>query len=97
VVTGAGIGGLAAAAGLCAAGWDVTACERARSLKPAGLPRHWLPTGCALWHEPIPGLLAVISWLAAGTGPDAVTGMLARYTAARLPRTTDAARPGNGG
>jgi hypothetical protein len=27
---------------------------------------------------------AVISWLAAGTGPDAVTGMLARYTAARL-------------
>ena len=35
---------------------------------------------------------AVISWLAAGTGPDAVTGMLARYTAARLPRTTDVVR-----
>ena len=32
---------------------------------------------------------AVISRLAAGTEPDAVTGMLARYTAARLPRTTD--------
>ena len=35
---------------------------------------------------------AVISWLAAGTGPDSVTGMLARYTAARLPRTTDVVR-----
>ncbi len=35
---------------------------------------------------------AVISWLAAGTGPDAVTEMLARYTAARLPRTTDVVR-----
>ena len=35
---------------------------------------------------------AVISRLAAGTGPDAVTGMLARYTAARLPRTTDVVR-----
>jgi 2-polyprenyl-6-methoxyphenol hydroxylase-like FAD-dependent oxidoreductase len=35
---------------------------------------------------------AVISWLAAGTGPDAITGMLARYTAARLPRTTDVVR-----
>ena len=35
---------------------------------------------------------AAISWLAAGTGPDAVTGMLARYTAARLPRTTDVVR-----
>src|SRR6516164_3524261 len=36
VVIGAGIGGLAAAAGLCAAGWDVTACERATSLEPVG-------------------------------------------------------------
>ena len=35
---------------------------------------------------------AVISRLAAGTEPDAVTGMLARYTAARLPRTTDLVR-----
>jgi 2-polyprenyl-6-methoxyphenol hydroxylase-like FAD-dependent oxidoreductase len=35
---------------------------------------------------------AVISRLAAGTEPDAVTGMLARYTAARLPRTTDVVR-----
>jgi 2-polyprenyl-6-methoxyphenol hydroxylase-like FAD-dependent oxidoreductase len=36
VVIGAGIGGLAAAAGLCSAGWDVTACERATSLEPVG-------------------------------------------------------------
>jgi 2-polyprenyl-6-methoxyphenol hydroxylase-like FAD-dependent oxidoreductase len=36
VVIGAGIGGLAAAAGLCSAGWDVTACERAASLEPVG-------------------------------------------------------------
>ena len=35
---------------------------------------------------------AVISRLAAGTEPDAVTGMLAQYTAARLPRTTDVVR-----
>ena len=28
VVIGAGIGGLAAAAGLCAAGWAVTVCDR---------------------------------------------------------------------
>ena len=36
VVIGAGVGGLAAAAGLCSAGWDVTACERATSLEPVG-------------------------------------------------------------
>jgi 2-polyprenyl-6-methoxyphenol hydroxylase-like FAD-dependent oxidoreductase len=36
VVIGAGIGGLAAAAGLCSAGWDVTAFERATSLEPVG-------------------------------------------------------------
>ena len=35
---------------------------------------------------------AVISRLAAGTEPDAVTGMLARYSAVRLPRTTDVVR-----
>jgi 2-polyprenyl-6-methoxyphenol hydroxylase-like FAD-dependent oxidoreductase len=35
---------------------------------------------------------AVIFRLAAGTDPDAVTGMLARYTAARLPRTTSVVR-----
>ena len=35
---------------------------------------------------------AVISRLAAGTDPDAVAGMLDRYTAARLPRTTDVVR-----
>jgi 2-polyprenyl-6-methoxyphenol hydroxylase-like FAD-dependent oxidoreductase len=36
VVIGAGIGGLAAAAGLHAAGWDVTVCERAAAIEPAG-------------------------------------------------------------
>jgi 2-polyprenyl-6-methoxyphenol hydroxylase-like FAD-dependent oxidoreductase len=36
VVIGAGIGGLAAAAGLHAAGWDVTVCERAAALEPVG-------------------------------------------------------------
>jgi 2-polyprenyl-6-methoxyphenol hydroxylase-like FAD-dependent oxidoreductase len=35
-VVGAGIGGLAAAAGLLDAGWDVTAFERASSLEPVG-------------------------------------------------------------
>jgi 2-polyprenyl-6-methoxyphenol hydroxylase-like FAD-dependent oxidoreductase len=35
---------------------------------------------------------AVISRLAAGTDPDAVTGTLARYSAERLPRTTDVVR-----
>jgi 2-polyprenyl-6-methoxyphenol hydroxylase-like FAD-dependent oxidoreductase len=35
---------------------------------------------------------AVIARLAAGTEPDAVAGMLARYTAARRPRTTDVVR-----
>ncbi|HEY1706210.1 MAG TPA: FAD-dependent monooxygenase [Trebonia sp.] len=36
VVIGAGIGGLAVAAGLLDAGWDVTAFERAPSLEPVG-------------------------------------------------------------
>lgn len=36
VVIGAGIGGLAAAAGLHAAGWDVRVCERAPVLESAG-------------------------------------------------------------
>src|SRR6478672_11548792 len=36
VVIGGGIGGLAAAAGLCAAGWEVAAFERAASLEPVG-------------------------------------------------------------
>src|SRR5580692_2077647 len=36
VVVGAGIGGLAAAAGLRLAGWHVTVCERAASLEPVG-------------------------------------------------------------
>jgi 2-polyprenyl-6-methoxyphenol hydroxylase-like FAD-dependent oxidoreductase len=45
VVIGAGIGGLAAAAGLCLAGWDVTACERATSLEPAGAGLALAPNG----------------------------------------------------
>jgi hypothetical protein len=52
------------------------------------------------WHEPIPALLEITrpqdvlrhdaAELAAGTEPGQVAGMLARYTAARRPRTTDA-------
>ncbi len=45
MVIGAGIGGLAAAAGLCAAGWDVTACERARSLEQVGVALALAPNG----------------------------------------------------
>jgi 2-polyprenyl-6-methoxyphenol hydroxylase-like FAD-dependent oxidoreductase len=45
VVIGAGIGGLAAAAGLCSAGWDVTACERAESLEPVGAGLALAPNG----------------------------------------------------
>jgi 2-polyprenyl-6-methoxyphenol hydroxylase-like FAD-dependent oxidoreductase len=45
VVIGAGIGGLAAAAGLCSAGWDVTACERAASLEPVGAGLSLGPNG----------------------------------------------------
>src|SRR6516164_1419061 len=36
VVIGAGIGGLAAAAALSTTGWDVTVCERAAVVEPAG-------------------------------------------------------------
>jgi 2-polyprenyl-6-methoxyphenol hydroxylase-like FAD-dependent oxidoreductase len=45
VVIGAGIGGLATAAGLCLAGWDVTACERAESLDPVGVALALGPNG----------------------------------------------------
>jgi 2-polyprenyl-6-methoxyphenol hydroxylase-like FAD-dependent oxidoreductase len=45
VVIGAGIGGLAAAAGLCSAGWDVTACERAAALEPVGAGLSLGPNG----------------------------------------------------
>ena len=45
VVIGAGIGGLAAAAGLCAAGWEVTACERTASLEPVGAGLALAPNG----------------------------------------------------
>jgi 2-polyprenyl-6-methoxyphenol hydroxylase-like FAD-dependent oxidoreductase len=45
VVIGAGIGGLAAIAGLCAAGWDVTAFERAASLEPVGAGLGLAPNG----------------------------------------------------
>jgi 2-polyprenyl-6-methoxyphenol hydroxylase-like FAD-dependent oxidoreductase len=45
VIIGAGIGGLAAAAGLHAAGWEVTACERAASLEPVGAGLALAPNG----------------------------------------------------
>ena len=45
MVIGAGIGGLAAAAGLRSAGWDVTACERAASLEPVGAALGLAPNG----------------------------------------------------
>jgi 2-polyprenyl-6-methoxyphenol hydroxylase-like FAD-dependent oxidoreductase len=45
VVIGTGIGGLAAAAGLCAAGWEVTACERAASVEPIGAGLALAPNG----------------------------------------------------
>jgi len=44
-VIGAGIGGLAAAAGLRRAGWDVTVCERAASLEPVGAALALAPNG----------------------------------------------------
>ena len=45
VVIGGGIGGLAAAAGLSAAGWEVTAFERATSLEPVGAGLGLAPNG----------------------------------------------------
>jgi 2-polyprenyl-6-methoxyphenol hydroxylase-like FAD-dependent oxidoreductase len=45
VVIGAGIGGLASAAGLCAVGWEVTVCERAASLEPIGAALGLAPNG----------------------------------------------------
>ena len=45
VVIGGGIGGLAAAAGLNAAGWDVTLCERAPALEPVGAGLALAPNG----------------------------------------------------
>ena len=54
VVIGAGVGGLAAAAGLRLAGWDVTVCERASSLEPMGLPSRWLPTVCGHLTRSVP-------------------------------------------
>jgi 2-polyprenyl-6-methoxyphenol hydroxylase-like FAD-dependent oxidoreductase len=45
VVIGAGIGGLAAAAGLCAAGWAVTVCDRVSSLDPVGVALGLAPNG----------------------------------------------------
>lgn len=45
VIIGAGIGGLAAAAGLHAAGWDVTAFERAAALEPVGAGLGMAPNG----------------------------------------------------
>jgi 2-polyprenyl-6-methoxyphenol hydroxylase-like FAD-dependent oxidoreductase len=45
VVIGAGIGGLAAAAGLRLAGWHVIVCERAASLEPVGAALALAPNG----------------------------------------------------
>lgn len=45
VVIGAGIAGLAAAAGLHAAGWDVTVCERAAAIEPVGSGLALAPNG----------------------------------------------------
>ena len=45
VVIGAGIGGLATAAGLCSAGWDVTVCDRVSSLEPVGVALGLAPNG----------------------------------------------------
>jgi len=45
VVIGAGIGGLAAAAGLHRAGWDVTVCERAAALTQVGAGIAVAPNG----------------------------------------------------
>jgi len=45
VVIGGGIGGLAAAAGLSAADWEVTAFERATSLEPVGAGLGLAPNG----------------------------------------------------
>lgn len=45
VVIGAGIGGLAITAGLCAAGWDVSAFERSQSLEPVGAGLGLAPNG----------------------------------------------------
>jgi 2-polyprenyl-6-methoxyphenol hydroxylase-like FAD-dependent oxidoreductase len=45
VVIGAGIGGLASAVALCAAGWDVTVCERAPVLEPVGSGLALAPNG----------------------------------------------------
>jgi 2-polyprenyl-6-methoxyphenol hydroxylase-like FAD-dependent oxidoreductase len=45
VVIGGGIGGLAAAAGLNAAGWEITVCERASALEPIGAGLALAPNG----------------------------------------------------
>ena len=45
VIIGAGIGGLAAAAGLQQAGWEVTVCERAAALEPVGAGLAVAPNG----------------------------------------------------
>ncbi len=46
VINGTGIGGLAAAAALHAAGWDVTVCERYASLEPVGPAPGWVISDC---------------------------------------------------
>jgi 2-polyprenyl-6-methoxyphenol hydroxylase-like FAD-dependent oxidoreductase len=54
LVIGAGIGGLAVAAGLHAAGWDVRVCERAAAIEPVG-------SGLALAVPQEPGLLGKLA------------------------------------
>lgn len=58
VVVGAGIGGLAVAGGLSAAGWQVTVLERAAELRPLG-------SGLALWRNALTALDYIAPELAA--------------------------------
>jgi 2-polyprenyl-6-methoxyphenol hydroxylase-like FAD-dependent oxidoreductase len=55
LVIGAGIGGLAAAAGLCSDGWDVSVCERAKSLEPVGAGLALAPNGLRALDAVAPG------------------------------------------
>jgi 2-polyprenyl-6-methoxyphenol hydroxylase-like FAD-dependent oxidoreductase len=83
VVIGAGIAGLAAAAGLHATGWDVTVCEQAATIEPVGSGLALAPNGLraldtigagdavrALAVPQEPGIRRSDGrWLIRGTGP----------------------------